>query len=98
MYKGRIISEDDPQNVRRSLGVPMLEVWPDQVRKAGEAARSLPGVVRVGAYGDRLHLGLANREAAASVVDGLARAGITVRDHREILPSLEDIFIAMVER
>jgi hypothetical protein len=28
----------------------------------------------------------------------LAREGISIQDHREILPSLEDVFIAMVEK
>ena len=98
MHKGRIIIDDDPQKVRRSLGAPMVEIWTDQVRKAGDVARAMPDVVGVGMYGDRLHIGLATRETVTSVIEGLTREGIGVKDHREILPSLEDVFISMMEK
>jgi ABC-2 type transport system ATP-binding protein len=98
MHKGRIIVDDDPQNIRRSLGVPMAELWTDQARKAGDIARAIPGVASVGMYGDRLHIGFAADGSVAAVIEGLAREGVAVMDHREILPSLEDVFIAMVER
>jgi ABC-2 type transport system ATP-binding protein len=96
MNKGRIIIEDDPQRVRRSLNIPMIEVWPDKVRTAGEIARKLPEVASISVYGDRLHVGLAAGGSASAVVNGLERAGISVKDHRSILPSLEDVFITMV--
>jgi ABC-2 type transport system ATP-binding protein len=75
----------------------MIEVWTDRVRTAGELVRGVPGVSSVSVYGDRLHIGLAHKEAAVSVLEMLQRECIAVQDHREILPSLEDVFIAMVE-
>ena len=98
MHKGRIIIEDQPKNVRSAVALPMLEVWTDKVRTAGEIAGNARGVSRVSVYGDRLHIGLERKEDAAAVLDLLAREGISVQDHREILPSLEDVFIAMVEK
>jgi hypothetical protein len=64
----------------------------------GEIAGTARGVSRVSVYGDRLHIGLERKEDAAAVLGVLAREGIPVQDHREILPSLEDVFIAMVEK
>ncbi|MHB8844254.1 MAG: ABC transporter ATP-binding protein [Nitrospirota bacterium] len=98
MHKGTIIIEDTPKNVRNSLAMPMMEIWTDRVRTAGELVRTVQSVSSVSVYGDRLHIGLAHKEAAAAVLAMLEREGITVQDHREILPSLEDVFIAMVER
>jgi ABC-2 type transport system ATP-binding protein len=98
MHKGKIIIEDRPKNVRSALALPMLEVWTDKVRTAGEIAGTARGVASVSVYGDRLHIGLARKEDAAAVLGMLAREGISVQDHREILPSLEDVFIAMVEK
>jgi hypothetical protein len=49
-------------------------------------------------YGDRLHIGLEHKEDAAAVLGMLEREGISVQDHRAILPSLEDVFITMVEK
>jgi len=98
MHKGTIIVEDQPKNVRSSLAMPMMEVWTGQVRTAGEIVSTVPGVSSVNVYGDRLHIGLERKEAAAAVLDMLRREGITVQDHRDILPSLEDVFITMVEK
>jgi len=36
--------------------------------------------------------------AATKLIDELRHAGIDVKDFRDILPSLEDVFIAMVEK
>jgi len=98
MHKGSIIIEDQPKNVRSSLAMPMMEVWTDRVRTAGEIVRTVRGVSSVSVYGDRLHIGLERSENAAAVLGMLAREGILVQDHREILPSLEDVFITMVEK
>ena len=98
MHKGKIIVEDQPKNVRSALALPMMEVWTDKVRTAGDIARTVPGVASVSVYGDRLHIGLKRTEDAAAVLGMLVREGISIQDHREILPSLEDVFIAMVEK
>ena len=98
MHKGKIIIEDQPKNVRSAVALPMIEVWTDKVRTAGDIARTVPGVASVSVYGDRLHIGLKRKEDAAAVLGVLTREGISIQDHREILPSLEDVFIAMVEK
>jgi ABC-2 type transport system ATP-binding protein len=98
MHKGTIIIEDQPKNVRNSLAMPMMEVWTDRVRTAGEIVRTVQGVSSVSVYGDRLHIGLEHKEAATAVLGMLQRECIAVQDHREILPSLEDVFITMVEK
>jgi ABC-2 type transport system ATP-binding protein len=98
MHKGTIIIEDRPKNVRSSLAMPMMEVWTDKVRTAGEIVRTVEGVSSVSVYGDRLHIGLKHKGAASAVLVMLEREGIAVQDYREILPSLEDVFITMVEK
>ena len=98
MHKGKVIIEDQPKNVRNSLALPMVEVWTDQARAAGEIAKAVHGVTSVSVYGDRLHIGLEGKDHAAGVLSKLAQEGISIQDHRDILPSLEDVFIAMVAR
>jgi len=96
IHQGRIILEGEPLKVRSSLNVPMIELWTDRVREAGAQAREMGGVKEVTVYGDRLHISLDQRAGAASVIEHFSRTGIAVLDHREILPSLEDVFIAAV--
>jgi len=98
IHRGRIILEGEPLQVRSSLNVPMIELWPDRVREAGSRARETAGVKDVTVYGDRLHIALEQGTAPASVIESLARSGIAVLDHRTILPSLEDVFIASVRK
>lgn len=96
IHRGSIILEGDPLQVRRSFTAPMIELWTDRVRDAGAFARAIEGVQEVTVYGDRLHITLQPDTSPVAVLDGLARAGIEVLEHRDILPSLEDVFIASV--
>ena len=98
MHKGRILIEEEPKKVRRSLGMPMIEVWTDNARSALGRVRQMNGVRGVSLYGDRLHVTLEKKELAPMVITSLAQGGSVVRDHRDILPSLEDVFISMVEK
>jgi len=98
MHNGRILIEDEPKNIRSSLHLPMIEVWSDNARSALEQVRNMSGVHGVSLYGDRLHITLENKMNAAEVVVQLRRADIEVKDFRDIQPSLEDVFISMVER
>ena len=98
MYNGRIIREDPPLIVRRSSTRPVLEVWCGQVRQAAQVLKGLGGVASVSAYGDRLHVTLETDTTTPAVLERLQRENIPVREHRRILPSLEDVFISMVEQ
>ena len=98
MHKGNILIEDEPKNVRSSLGLPMIEVWSYNTRSAAESVRKIGGVRNVSLYGDRLHVTVEKEMAASDLIGQLRHAGIDVKDFREILPSLEDVFISMVER
>ncbi len=97
MHRGRILIEDEPKNVRASLGLPMIEVWSDQARAALALVRETEGVQSASIYGDRLHVTLVDPARAALVTERLREAGIAVKDSRPILPSLEDVFIARVQ-
>jgi ABC-2 type transport system ATP-binding protein len=98
MHKGKILSEDEPKNVRSSLGLPMIEVWSENARSAVELVKNLGGVISVSLYGDRLHITVEKKVPAAEIIANVKRIGIDVKDYRDILPSLEDVFIAMVEK
>lgn len=97
MHRGKILIDDSPARIKASLGFPMVELWTGAARTAEEIARGCPEVRSVSIYGDRLHVALERSEALDGVVGRLQKEGIMVRDHRFILPSLEDVFISMVE-
>ena len=98
MHNGRILIEDTPKNIRSSLHQPMIEVWSDNARTSVALVKNLGGVTGVSLYGDRLHISVEKKVPAAEIIANLKRLDIDVKDYREILPSLEDVFISMVEK
>ena len=96
IHNGRILIEDEPGKIKKTLGLPMLELWADNAHSASEILIKSAGVKSVSSYGDRLHVTVESKEMIGDIVDRLNREGVSVRDYREILPSLEDIFIALV--
>jgi ABC-2 type transport system ATP-binding protein len=97
MYKGKLLIRDEPVKVKKSLAFPMVEIWCDDPRSAAELSRECTGVKKVNVYGDRIHVLVENREAIAGIIQKLKIAAIDIKDYRDILPSIEDVFIAMVE-
>ncbi|MFZ5996636.1 MAG: ATP-binding cassette domain-containing protein [Nitrospirota bacterium] len=98
MHKGKVLIENTPTEVKKSLGLPMIEVWSDDARSAQTIVKEMRGVKGVSMYGDRLHITIERREMVDDIIGKLADERIGVKDHREIVPSLEDVFISIVDR
>ena len=96
IHKGRLLTTGGPWELRRMLHFPMIEVLTPEARQARAVAESVEGVRSVTVYGDRLHVGLDAAAAADAVVAAIASNGIEVAGKRQIMPSLEDAFIALV--
>ncbi len=96
IHKGKILIIDEPSRVRKNFGLPMIEVSTPDARAAGVFLNTLPGVISVGMYGDKLHVAVENKEVAVKLMDQLKARGFSIAGEREIIPSLEDVFIAMV--
>jgi ABC-2 type transport system ATP-binding protein len=100
--RGRLLTVDAPDALRRAESGVMVEVVAEPRREAVAALRGLPGVAEVEVFGERLHASLPGepaghgREAADALADALRSAGILVRSARPALPSLEDVFIGRI--
>jgi len=97
MHKGKLLVTDEPAGVKKSLRGAMMEIWCDDPRSAAEVVRGAEGVKNVNVYGDRLHVAIENEDMAAAVIEVLKDKAVEIKDHRYVLPSIEDVFIAMVE-
>ena len=98
MHKGKVLMHDNPGAIKRSLGIPMVEMWSDDARDAIGIIRGINGVQSVSLYGSKLHVAVSGSEVVDEIIKETGRSGIVIRGHREILPSIEDIFISRVER
>jgi len=97
MHKGKVLMDDNPAAIKKSLGIPMIEMWSDEARNAVGIIRGISGVQSVSLYGSKLHVAVSGTELVDEIIREAGRSGIVIRGHREILPSIEDIFISRVE-
>ena len=98
MNRGRLIALDTPAGLRAAAREQLLELRTPDAIAALAALDGAPGVLRAGLFGRDLHVTVADRESAlAALPPRLAERGVAVTGLREIAPSLEDVFISLVE-
>jgi len=96
IHKGKILITDTPEKIKKSIGIPTIEMWTEDSRNTAEIIRRSGDIKGVSIYGDKLHIAITKRESIGSIITQLKNAGVDVKEYREILPSIEDIFISMV--
>jgi hypothetical protein len=75
------------------------EVTAPDRRAARKFLEQSPGILRVEASGPTLHLFLKPRETSADKLAAALNAkGLGPAEFREITPSLEDVFIALIRK
>jgi ABC-2 type transport system ATP-binding protein len=97
---GRLLTVDAPDALRAEARGVVLEIIAHPKRRAVELLQQQGEATDVQAFGERLHVTLANVDAPQAdgarhrLTEHLVAAGVTVEAARVITPSLEDVFIA----
>jgi len=94
MDRGRLIRYDAPDKLKSGMAEECYEVRAPQQRAAKAVLRSAQGVISVEPSGPVLHLFL---DPAKTSVDAL-RMNLPEAEFRRIVPTLEDVFIALVQK
>ena len=100
MVAGELVAQGTPTGIKAEQGGHLLELSTDQPQRAADLLKETLERWRVSLFGDRLHV-IVDGEAEAGVRDISARlsaAGIRVVKAHEESYSLEDVFIAVVEK
>jgi ABC-2 type transport system ATP-binding protein len=98
LYRGRIIVEGAPRVLVARLAGRVLELAALPKDKAKAIALADPDVEDVIAFGDRFHLRVRLADGPlARLPHALAEAEVEVHRLRPIAPSLEDVFISLLE-
>jgi ABC-2 type transport system ATP-binding protein len=99
LHKGRLIRCDSPGDLKRGLEETCYEVRCQNPRPVREVLQTCEGVLTVEPFGPALHLFL------SSVKTNVETLQTTLQQHRlmsvlfkQIEPSLEDVFIALVRK
>jgi ABC-2 type transport system ATP-binding protein len=99
IYGGRLVALGSPRELKEehASGV-LLEVRAEPLMTALDAAGSAPGVREVAVFGSGLHVTVADAAVVAALRAALEAAGVRVDAIAAISPSLEDVFVSLVER
>jgi ABC-2 type transport system ATP-binding protein len=99
MHRGKVIALGTPAELRHHASAhSLLRLDSSQPLETMRALEELPGVVAVAVFGGGLHVTVDDPDATAERIRRkLAAAGIEVRRLEKILPSLEDVFVSMIE-
>jgi len=100
IFQGRIVAQGTPRELKREVKETILAVHPDNLDAALELIKQLPQVAEAAVFGDGLHVAVAQPEAGERHIEATLQAhNIALLRHIErVPPSLEDAFIAVVQR
>jgi ABC-2 type transport system ATP-binding protein len=98
MHAGRIVAQGSPGKLKQeTITGDVFEVdCPDPVA-AMEVLRGVPTVRETAIFGTRLHVSLNQNEEIGVALAALENAGLRVTGYGRIVPSLEDVFIRLID-
>jgi ABC-2 type transport system ATP-binding protein len=100
MYGGKIIALGSPQELKLSLGEGhLLNLESSDLLGSMTLLEKKQGILDVAVFGGGLHIKV---EDAGSAIPGiwadLEAAGIQVKALDSIIPSMEDVFVSLIEK
>jgi len=94
---GRILALAEPEVLRQAFPGPVRVLTTSSPRRARNLLRRTPGVRSATLFGDSVHVVEEGGPPGGPLSAALEDAGIAVLENREQEPSLEDVFIALVD-
>ncbi|MGA2478540.1 MAG: ABC transporter ATP-binding protein [Spirochaetia bacterium] len=98
MHAGRIVAQGSPRQLKSDVITgAVYEIECADPVSAMAALKNSPAVRESALFATRLHVSLDREEEAPAVVAALRAAGIEVIRYARIVPSLEDVFIRLID-
>ena len=97
MYRAQLIALNDPDSLKANMQGILLEVDCDDYLKALEVSENIPGVLDSAVHGILLHITVEDYPARRRLEESLQKNRVKIYRIEEVLPSLEDVFVSMVE-
>jgi len=98
LYRGELIALGTPEELKTAMAEEIVEVACDQPQEALPVLEGVAGVLHAALFGRGLHV--VTEHAAATIpamADALAAAGLPAGQPETIMPSLEDVFVSLIE-
>ena len=99
MHRGRIVALGPPDELKLQLrGHGLLRLDTTDPLETMRALEGQPGILDVAVFGGGLHVTVDDAAAAIALIrEALAPRGIEIRRLESIQPSMEDVFVALIE-
>ena len=99
IYRGEVIALGSPRDLKtRFMTEDIVEVLCDRPQDAMEFIEELPGIRHAALFGQGLHVVVEDAEKAVPLIESaLAAAGFRLPVPERIVPSLEDVFVSLIE-
>jgi len=99
MFEGDLIVCDEPEKVKDLITGDLIELRPDELRRARDVVAGLDGVLEIQTYGDLLHVFVDSVEKRTPELERLLEAqGIGVTGLRQTRPRMEEAFISLIRK
>jgi len=98
MYRSRLIALDDPDSLKEGINGVLFEVDCNEPGRAELLLKQLPGVKDVAAHGVNLHVLTSNEDEKKEIEKLLLVNRIQIQRIERVLPSLEDVFVSLVDQ
>ena len=99
LHEGQVLALDEPGKLRTSMSGTWFEVMVAEPRRALDRLTARPEIAGAQVFGDRLHVRMDNSDAQSALdhLNAVTRSeSIAATNIRQIVPSLEDVFISEV--
>ncbi len=99
MYRGKVIAMGPPAEMKAGLtSHNLFQLDSSDPLDTMRALEGMPGISDVAVFGGGLHVTVDDADAApARIRETLAAKSIAVRRLEKIMPSMEDVFVALIE-
>jgi ABC-2 type transport system ATP-binding protein len=99
MFEGDMIVCDEPDKVKDLISGELIELRPDDLRRAKNLVANLDGVLEIQTYGDLLHVFVDSVDDRMGPLEKqLQSEGIAVSGLRKTRPRMEEAFISLIRK
>ena len=95
--RGRALAIDAPATLQRSVAGSLIAVRSDRPRAARDILRTISSVGSATLFGDTVHVFVRERSDWNDLAPALRERGIVVHEARAVEPSLEDVFMRLLD-
>jgi ABC-2 type transport system ATP-binding protein len=99
IFDGTLVAVDTPTLLKEKIPGKVYELEAENIIRASEVLRQIPGITEVSPFGRRLHiLTEADTPTQKNIRKMLAEAEVAVASLEQVPPHLEDVFIYLAQK